>query len=69
MSKYEAKLLESKEYLGKSGTKVSIPPMTNWGVLQDGYPVVYVANVHGEPMANLIAKLLNENKKYKIKHV
>lgn len=68
MSKFKAELLTAKKQKDKKGGEWNVNPPTNWGVVdKDGYPVAYVPNYNGEAMSHLIAKLLNENKKYKIK--
>ena len=65
---YKAEILKPKTEKDKNGNKWSINPPTRWGVVdEDGYPVCFVPNHNGEAMSHMIAKLLNQNKKYKIK--
>lgn len=65
---YKAKYLEAKIQKDKNNRKWAVNYPTNWGVVdKDDYPVIFVANHHGGAMAQMIANLLNENKKYKIK--
>jgi hypothetical protein len=66
---YKAEILKSKEQKDKKGGTWKVNPPTTWGVVnKDGYPVAFVPNHCGEAMSHLIAKLLNENRKYKLKN-
>jgi hypothetical protein len=65
---YKAEVLKAKTQKDKNNYPWSVNPPTIWGVLNsEGFPVAYVPDNLGESMAHLIAKLLNQNTKYKIK--
>lgn len=66
---YKAEILKDKIQKDKGGHPWSVSPPTTWGVVNNkGYAVAYIPNHIGEPMAHLIAKLLNQNTKYKLKN-
>lgn len=57
-----------KIYKSTGGLNVQVPRITEYTVVQDSTIVTHIPDYlpNREGMANMICKLLNENKKYKL---